>query len=132
MYKKIIVTLFICIIFITGCGCEKKGEQNDKYTVNEGVLKEKKVGNLEIFDIEMELTEDGSVFTIYFKNISNETIDIKKFKLYFKDKDGNQLLNEPKELDYDQSIQPDETQCIIVAIDKNLSEAVDVDYEIIQ
>lgn len=133
MYKKILVFTLITITLLTGCSCSKKttneDEKKDIYTVNESVLEEKKVGNLEIFNVDMKLSENGSVFTIYFKNTSDVTIDIKKINLYFKDKNGKTLIT--KNLDYNIPIDSNEIQRIGVFVEKNLSDAVSVDYELV-
>lgn len=134
MYKKILVFTLITATLLTGCSCSKKtineDEKTDIYTVNESVLEEKKVGNLEIFNVDMELHENNSMFTIYLKNTSDVTMNIKKINLYFKDKNGNLLLNGPKEAYYYDSIEPDETKVFMIFVEKNLSDAVSVDYEL--
>ena len=82
MWKKILVFTLITLTLLTGCSCSKKtineDEKKDIYTVNESVLEEKKVGNLEIFNVDMELHENNSMFTIYLKNTSDVTMNIKK------------------------------------------------------
>lgn len=130
MWKKILVFTLITVTLLTGCGCSKKtnDEKKDNYTVNEGVLEEKKVGNLEIYDINMKLQDETSTFTIFFKNTSDKSMEIKKINLYFKDKNGKILIT--KKLDYYSSIEADEVQSIVVLIEKNLSDAVSVDYEL--
>lgn len=132
MYKKILVFTLITMTLLTGCSCSKKttneDEKKDIYNVNESVLEEKKIGNLEIFKVNMKLHENNSIFTIYLKNTSDVTIDIKKINLYFKDKNGKILIT--KNIDYYTSIEADEVQSIIVLIEKNLSDAVSVDYEL--
>lgn len=130
MWKKILVFTLITATLLTGCSCSKKtnDEKKDNYTVNEGVLEEKKVGNLEIYDINMKLQGETSTFTIFFKNTSDKSMEIKKINLYFKDKNGKILIT--KKLDYYSSIEADEVQSIVVLIEKNLSDAVSVDYEL--
>ena len=132
MYKKVLAFTLITATLLTGCSCSKKtineDEKTDIYTVNESVLEEKKVGNLEIFNVDMELHENNSMFTIYLRNTSDAIMDIKKINLYFKDKNGKTLITKNK--DYYTSIEADEVQSIVVLIEKNLSDVASVDYEL--
>lgn len=133
MYKKILVFTLITMTLLTGCSCSKKttneDEKKDIYTVNESVLEEKKIGNFEIFNVDMKLYEDSSIFTIYFKNTSDVTLDIKRVNLYFKDKNGKTLITQ--NLYYNSPIDSNEIQSIEVFIEKNLSDVVSVDYELV-
>lgn len=133
MYKKILVFTLITMTLLTGCSCSKKttneDEKKDIYTVNESVLEEKKIGNFEIFNVDMKLYEDSSIFTIYFKNTSDVTLDIKRVNLYFKDKNGKTLITQ--NLYYNSPIVSNEIQSIEVFIEKNLSDVVSVDYELV-
>lgn len=135
MLKKVLIVLITGIIFITGCGCEKQDkvqeEQSDKYIANENILEDTKVGDIEIYNVDMELFDEGSVFEIYLKNTSNETIEIKKINIYFKDKNGNLLLNGPRQVEYYSPIEPDESQILTVMFDINLSNATSVEYELV-
>ena len=135
MLKKVLIVLITGIIFITGCGCEKQDktqeEQSDKYIANENILEDTKVGDIEIYNVDMELSDEGSVFEIYLKNTSNETIEIKKINIYFKDKNGNLLLNGPRQVEYYSPIEPDESQILTVMFDINLSNATSVEYELV-
>lgn len=137
MNKKITIFILISLLIFTGCGCRKKQDNNENNTpkVNEEVLKEKQVKELKIKNISMELTDNNTttVFTIELENTSEKDVYIKTFNIYFKDKDGKNILNDSEYIptEYDSSIKAGETQSLSLVINQNLENTYSVDYELV-
>lgn len=133
MSKKFLFLSVASILILTGCGCQKKEQigANEENNVNEEVLKEQQVGSLKIYDVQMELNTDNTIFTIYMQNTSDTRVDIGNFKINFKDKNDKYLLSEPVLTPFYSSIEAGEIQALSVYVRQNLSDAVSVEYEIV-
>lgn len=137
MNKKITIFVLISLLIFTGCGCRKKQDNNENNTpkVNEEILKEKQVKELKIKNISMELTDNNTttVFTIELENTSEKDVYIKIFNIYFKDKEGKNILNDSEyiQTEYDSSIKAGETQSLSLVINQNLENTYSVDYELV-
>ena len=128
MNKKITIFVLISLLIFTGCGCRKKQDNNENNTPK--VNKELKIKN-----ISMELTDNNTttVFTIELENTSEKDVYIKTFNIYFKDKEGKNILNDSEYIptEYDSSIKAGETQSLSLVINQNLENTYSVDYELI-
>jgi len=133
MYKKYLVFIFVFVFMLTGCGCEKAINESLEPIpeINEEVLKEQQVGNLKVYDVKMELSKDNTTFTIFMQNTSDNKVEINNFKINFKDAQGNLLLSEPVLTPFYSTIEAGEIQSLSVLVRQNLSNAVTVEYELV-
>lgn len=134
MRKKFLILFFISIITLTGCGCENKKIENpivNNPEPDEGILKEQQVGNLKIYDINAELYEGNTSFTIYMQNTSEEDFEIKNFKINFKDNKGKLMLDEAIITPFYSTIKAGEIQALNVFVRKDVTKAKEVIYELV-
>lgn len=132
--KKVLFLMLVSIFIITGCGCDKKKQEEipeEKPKINEEILKEQEVENLKIHDVDVRLEEGNTVFTIHIKNTSEEDIYIKEFLMNFKDENGNAMLPEPVLNPFYDTIEAGEIQALSVLIRQDITNAASVVYEIV-
>lgn len=155
--KKIIslsLMFILCFGIITGCGKKKendKPEQNnpelhEKEEVNEdgtlkedinsnkGVIEDKNVDGITIHNVELKSTTYSSTLTISAKNNTDSDITLEYFKVYLKDKDGNNILGEGSfaVATVFGTIESSQEKILNVDFDRDLSNVYDIEYEMVK
>ena len=156
--KKIInlsLMLLLCVTLVTGCGKKKdetnntgndnqenniKDEINEDGTLkeevnnNSGVVKEQIVEGITLKNVELTSTAYTSTLKIEALNNTNEDITLNYFKVYLKDKDGNNILGNDSfavAAVYG-TIKSKESKVLYANIDRNLSEVYSISYEMVK
>ena len=156
--KKIInlsLMLLLCVTLVTGCGKKKeennntvndnqetniKDEINEDGTLkeevnnNSGVVKEQTVEGITLKNTELTSTAYTSTLKIEALNNTNEDITLDYFKVYLKDKDGNNILGDDAfavAAVYG-TIKSKESKVLYANIDRNLSEVYSISYEMVK
>ena len=148
--KKIInisLMLLVCLTLVTGCG---KNDSKDKADIkdeinadgtlkedkneNKGVTKEQVIDGITINNVELKSTTYSSTISIKATNNTNDDITLKSFKLYLKDKDGNNILgdNEFATLSVYDTIKSKESKILSTTVDRNLSSIYSISYELVK
>lgn len=91
---KIAIIGLSVIGLVTGCGCSKKGENNDniKANTNEGVVKDQ---TLDVFEFKNTslIYEDGTTtLETSVTNTSDKDETLQEFEIKVLDKDGNEMI----------------------------------------
>ena len=148
--KKIInisLMLLVCLTLVTGCG---KNDSKDKADIkdeinadgtlkedkneNKGVTKEQVIDGITINNVELKSTTYSSTISIKATNNTNDDITLKSFKLYLKDKDGNNILgdNEFATLSVYDTIKSKESKILSTTVDRDLSSIYSISYELVK
>lgn len=155
--KKIIslsLMLIFCFGIVTGCGKKKENdnpvqdnsESNVKEEVNEdgtlkedinsnkGVIEEKVVEGITIHNAELKTTTYSSTLTISATNNTDSDITLEYFKVYLKDKDGNNILGEGSfaVASVFGTIESGQEEILNIDFDRDLSNVYDIDYEMVK
>lgn len=155
--KKIInlsLIMLLCFVVVTGCG--KKKENNDTIkdnqdtnvkdnvtedgtlkedkNENDGVIKEQVVEGITLKNIELKYSAYSSTITINAINNTNEDITFEYFEIYFKDKDGNNLLGEGSfaVAPVFGTIESKNSKLLSVNVDRDLSMVYSIDYKMVK
>ena len=93
------------------------------------ILQDKEIEGLEIKDINLEYNEGVSTYTAKITNTNSNNYDLKYIEIIFKDENEN----ETKLIGYvGNTLEKDETKEIKSSIDKDITNAVSVEYNIIK
>ena len=151
--KKIIslsLMLLLCLTLVTGCGKSNKKEDNKDNNIkdeinddgtlkenkneNKGVLEEQVVDGVTISDIELKSTAYSSTMSIKATNNTDSAITFEYFKVYFKDKDGKNILGENgfAIAPLFGTINPRESKTLNLSADIDLSNVYSISYEMIK
>ena len=145
---NILLLLLICFVLIIGCGKKKESSPNvnikneinpdgtlkEEINNNSGVVKEQIVEGITLKNIELKTTAYTSNLKIDALNNTNEDIKLEYFKVYLKDKNGNNILenNGFAIASVYGIIKSKETKVLYVSFDKNLSEVQSIIYEMVK
>lgn len=143
MKKVVLLSLLLSIVFMTGCGCDKKEskeepnkqpETEEKEEANQpeannevGQLPEKEVNGMKFTGASISYVDDLSTFVAEVKNTTKETIPMDVFMLKFKDKDGKEITSVPAYV-ADQ-LAPGESKQVVAQINMDLTQVCEVEYE---
>lgn len=148
--KKIIslsLMLLLCLTLVTGCGKDNKkdiekrknnikSEVNDNGTLKENkeILKEQIIDGITISNVELKTTTYSTVLSIKATNNTNSDIAFQYFEVYFKDKDGRNMLgdNSFALITVFDTIKPKESRVFNLNVDKNLSNVYNIIYKMIK
>lgn len=139
--KKLLVVLTIISLLLVGCGkktdsSSKEKSNNNKYLVEKDgkvlnehpdIVKEGKILNLTIKDIELTVSKSESIITGKVKNETKEDITVGSFDIVVKDKDGDDYITLPAYIN--NTIKPGDEQKFTSEVDLDLSDAVALVYE---
>ena len=152
--KKIIslsFMLLLCLTLVTGCGKSNKKETttdeknikeeiNDDGTLkedkneNKGVLKEQVVEGITLNSVELKSTTYSSTMSVTATNNTNNDITSNYFKVYFKDKDGKNILGEGSfaVATLFGTLKSKESKILSLNVDTNLSDVYSISYEMVK
>ena len=152
--KKIIslsFMLLLCLTLVTGCGKSNKEETttdeknikeeiNDDGTLkedkneNKGVLKEQVVEGITLNNVELKSTAYSSTMSVTAINNTNNDITFNYFKVYFKDKDGKNILGENvfAVASLFGTINSKESKTLNLNADRDLSNVYSISYEMVK
>lgn len=129
------IFLVSLLVFITGCGCQKKDDEkkeeisNIKYNTNQGIVEDKEVGGLHLTNTSLETSEYSSTLVTLVSNPTDKNIQVGMFRIYVKDKDDNLIKTIIAYVGGE--IKAGESKEITTNIDMSLENAFKVEYEII-
>lgn len=152
--KKLIslsLMLLLCLTLVTGCGKSAKKEEseidknikeeiNDDGTLkedkneNKGVLKEQTVEGITLNSVELKSTAYSSTMSVTATNNTNNDITFNYFKVYFKDKDGKNILGENNfaVATLFGTLKSKESKVLNLSVDSNLSNVYSISYEMVK
>ena len=152
--KKVIslsLMLLVCLTLVTGCGKSNKKETttddknikdeiNDDGTLkedkneNKGVLKEQTVEGITLNSVELKSTAYSSTMSVTATNNTNNDITFNYFKVYFKDKDGKNILGEGSfaVATLFGTLKSKESKVLNLSVDSNLSNVYSISYEMVK
>ncbi|MCM1370958.1 MAG: hypothetical protein NC181_03610 [Clostridium sp.] len=138
--RKFLVLLTVTLI-LTGCGCEKDKKQDDPLAnipndVDE-VTKDKVIydNSFKISNVLVTTFDDGTAtYNFDVQNITDKEIKVSGLKIYFKDKDGNNLLKEPeyKVITLTNKFAPGEIQGMSLLVMSKFENLYSIEYEVIE
>ena len=134
--KKTVINLLILsstLLLATGCGCaKKKTELLDVDTnINEGVIEDKEVDGLKFTNTSLTRIENNWTLVTEVKNNTGADYELQKFKIIFKDADGN-IIRDDVQGDVGGIVPNGESKLITTNTMVDLSKAAKVEYEIIK
>lgn len=154
--KKVIslsLVLLLCLTLVTGCGKSNKKEDNkdnkennikdeinedgtlkEDKNENKGVLKEQVVEGITLSDVELKSTAYSSTMSIKATNNTDSAITFQYFKVYFKDKDGKNILGENgfAVASLFGTINSKESKTLNLNADRDLSNVYSISYEMVK
>ena len=138
MKKALITSLSLLLILgiSTGCGCKKKDKTNkddkqeETYNTNEGVIEDKEVEGLKLTNTSLVSTENSATLVTSVSNPTNEDKEVRIFYIHVKDKNGDEIVTLQG---YVGGVVPaGQTREITSNVDRNLSNAYTVEYELVE
>ena len=138
MKKTLITSLSLLLILgiSTGCGCKKKektkkeDKQEETYNTNEGVIEDKEVEGLKLTNTSLVSTENSATLVTSVSNPTNEDKEVRIFYIHVKDKNGDEIVTLQG---YVGGVVPaGQTREITSNVDRNLSNAYKVEYELVE
>ena len=137
--KKIFVLglIFVLSVVLVGCGNnnkeEKKPEKKQeevKANTNEGVIKDRVVGVLELTNTSLIFKDDNSTLTTTVTNKTENDVVVDIFNIIFYDKDDNEVV---RTIGYVGGVVPaGKSREIINNVNQDLSHVTRVEYEIVE
>ena len=130
---KRILILSLCFLTLVGCGCKNKNKENKKqeldFKVNFNVSKEKEINGLKISDIQLVIENAGlSKYSAIVTNTTDKVYNLKQINIKIVDKKGKEITTL---LGYiGSNLSPGESRTINTSIEKDLTKAYDIEYEI--
>ncbi len=133
MKKKllIVLSLFLVVGLATGCGCSKKEEKKqDKFNTNEKVVENKNVEDLTLTNTSLKVDKNYSTLVTLVSNPTKEDKEVRIFNIHVKDKNGNEIVTLQGYVG--DVIPAGESREITSNVDMDLSNAADIEYEIVK
>ena len=137
--KKTFLTGLVLLLVLgisTGCGCKKKektkkeDKQEETYNTNEGVIEDKEVEGLKLTNTSLVSTENSATLVTSVSNPTNEDKEVRIFYIHVKDKNGDEIVTLQG---YVGGVVPaGQTREITSNVDRNLSNAYKVEYELVE
>ncbi len=134
MKNKIIGTISLLLVvgLLTGCGCQNKKEkikkEETKINTNENVIKDQKVGKLELTNTSLITKNGQSTLVTVVTNNTKEKVLVKSFDIYVKDKDKKLITTL---LGYvGEEVPAGQSRTITSNVDRDLTQAYSVEYKI--
>ncbi len=134
MIKKlifIIVALFWFLPTMSGClKTEEEKESGIKTNKNEGIISKYTVDNLVFQNTSLTYEGGTSTLTTEITNSGDENITVGSIEITFFDEDENKIISI---LGYiGDEIEPEETKILTSSVDKNLMEAINLKYSVVE
>ncbi len=143
--KKVIITSILLVTLLTGCGCNKKEEKDNKTNTNEpsvenpvnitneNMVKDQNVETLSFTNT--SITYDGNMSKIVSQvtNNSEEEISLSTVMAYitYTDEQGNEKTIEMS-VYFGEKLKGKQTRTAENSIDKDLRKATNIEYKIIR
>lgn len=143
--KKTIITSILLVTILTGCGCNKKENEDNKKTnnepsvnnptniTNENMLKDQNVENLQFTNT--AITYDGNMtkITSQVTNTSESEVTLSTVMAYitYKDEQDNEKTIEMS-VYFGEKLKPGETRTAENSVDKDLRKSTNIEYKIVR
>ena len=141
--KTIMICLLVAGLLIAGVGVyflffnkdskddkkkDNETKEESKANTNKGVIKDQKVGNLEMTNTSLTINKDGtSQLVTTVSNKTSENIAVETFDIYVKDKDGNLLVTLVGYVGGE--VPAGQTREIVSNVTMDLTKATDISYK---
>ena len=133
--KKVIslsITMLLVLGLVTGCGCNKKDKENKKEEVkvntNKDVVKDQEVDGIKMTNTSLVTTNGISKLVTNVTNSSNKDYKLDEYIIIIKDKKGEEIVRIPGYVG--DTIKAGETRTINSSVDRDLSNAGSIEYEV--
>ena len=133
--KKVIslsITMLLVLGLVTGCGCNKKEKENKKEEVkvntNKDVVKDQEVDGIKMTNTSLVTTNGISKLVTNVTNSSTKDYKLDEYIIIIKDKKGEEIVRIPGYVG--DTIKAGETRTINSSVDRDLSNAGSIEYEV--
>ena len=134
--KKVIMTslsMLLVLGLVTGCGCNKKEEKKEKkeevkVNTNKDVIKDQEVDGIKMTNTSLVTTNGITKLTTNVTNESETDYTLEEYIIIIKDKEGNEIIRIPGYVG--DTIKAGETRTINSSVDRDLSNAGSIEYEV--
>ena len=133
--KKVIslsITMLLVLGLVTGCGCNKKDKENKKEEVkvntNKDVVKDQEVDGIKMTNTSLVTTNGISKLVTNVTNSSTKDYKLDEYIIIIKDKKGEEIVRIPGYVG--DTIKAGETRTINSSVDRDLSNAGSIEYEV--
>lgn len=125
---KVIFTLLLAVLLVTGCGCSKKtsqkNEEKPSQEENTSVVKDQVFEGLEFVNVG---AENGKITTVVINN-TGVVYEGSKFSMDVKDQDGNSLVKLTDEVK--EPMENGTTTTLVTKTNVDLTKAYSIEYSI--
>lgn len=125
---KVIFTLLLAVLLVTGCGCSKKtsqkNEEKPSQEENTSVVKDQVFEGLEFVNVG---AEKGEITTVVINN-TGVAYEGSKFSMDVKDQDGNSLVKLTDEVK--EPMENGTTTTVVTKTNVDLTKAYSIEYSI--
>lgn len=125
---KVIFTLLLAVLLVTGCGCSKKtsqkNEEKPSQEENTSVVKDQVFEGLEFVNVG---AENGKITTVVINN-TGVVYEGSKFSMDVKDQDGNSLVKLTDEVK--EPMENGTTTTVVTKTNVDLTKAYSIEYSI--
>ena len=133
--KKVIslsITMLLVLGLVTGCGCNKKDKETKKEEVkvntNKDVVKDQEIDGIKMTNTSLVTTNGISKLVTNVTNSSNKDYKLDEYIIIIKDKKGEEIVRIPGYVG--DTIKAGETRTINSSVDRDLSNAGSIEYEV--
>lgn len=136
MKKFLLMSLVIITCFVTGCGCEKKVEDN-KIKFSMGPF-ELKMGDLEsrtisdsikLSDTNFNVTDEGTIYSTEITNTSDKEVKIAELHIIVRNSQGQEIIKFISDIE---NLAALETKGVQTSVDYKLEDYKTIEYKIIE
>ena len=132
----IIISIFVTLGLVTGCGCSKKEntkieetkKEEVKVNTNEDVIKDQEVDGIKMTNTSLVVTNGITKLVTNVTNNSTEDYNLEEYIIIVKDENGKEIIRIPGYVG--NTIKAGETKTINSSVDIDLSNAKSIEYEV--
>ena len=127
------ISMLLVLGLVTGCGCNKKEEKKEqkeevKVNTNKDVIKDQEVDGIKMTNTSFVTTNGITKLVTNVTNSSDEDYSLEEYIIIIKDKEGNEIVRIPGYVG--DTIKAGETRTINSSVDRDLSDAGSIEYEV--
>ncbi|MBE6159920.1 MAG: hypothetical protein E7157_02610 [Lactobacillales bacterium] len=133
--KKVLslsITMLLVLGLVTGCGCNKKEKEEKKEEIkvntNKDVVKDQEVDGIKMTNTSLVTTNGISKLVTNVTNNSDKDYKLDEYMIIIKDKEGKEIVRIPGYVG--DTIKAGETRTINSSVDRDLSNAGSIEYEV--